>query len=239
MKKLSIGLLVGAVAIIGVAFYTVSQSSRLIREAVVEYGPKATGGAVTLEAVNVAFMGGQLALSQMTLGNPKGFKSDYAFKVDQVAVQVEIESLFGEVVRITEIRIEGADLIYEIGLKGNNFGKIQQNIKAYSQSLGIGHGDGGGGTGESAKFIIDHIYINGTNAKFITDMLGGKEKAVKLPDIHLKNIGTEDKWATADEVGVAIFGALNNELKKAATKDLLNKSLEDVKKKLGDIFKKN
>ena len=241
MKKLSIGLLIGAVIIMGVALYTVSRSNILIREAVLEYGPKATRAKVTLDKVDVALMGGQLGLSRLTLGNPQGFKSDYAFKVGQVAVQIDLDSLFSDVIRIKEIRIEGADLIYEIGTKGNNISKIQQNIKAYTQSLGLGEGAAeaeGREPGEGAKFIVDHIYINGTKVKLATDLLGGKGTAVNLPDIHLKNIGTEDKQATAGEVGGAIFGAINKGLKKVITKDLLEDTLKDVKKKLGDIFKK-
>ncbi len=233
MKKVAIFIVVLLVAIIGVAVYGASQSETLIRDAVVEYGPKATGAPLSLDKVSVAFMGGKAGLSGLVIGNPQGFKSPHAFKVDDVSVTLDVGSLLEEVIRIREIRIDGADLIYEIGGKGANISKIQKNIEAYSAGLGMAASEGD----SAARFIVDDIYINGTRVKLASDLAGGREAGLTLPDIHLKNIGTEDKAATAGEVATAIFGALNKSLGKVVTRDMLDKTLGDVKKKLGDIFK--
>jgi len=233
MKKVAIFIVVLLAAIIGVAIYGASQSETLIRDAVVEYGPRATGAPLSLDKVSVAFMGGKAGLSGLVIGNPQGFKSPHAFKVDDVSVTLDVGSLLEEVIRIREIRIDGADLIYEIGGKGANISKIQKNIEAYSAGLGMAASEGD----SAARFIVDDIYINGTRVKLASDLAGGREAGLTLPDIHLKNIGTEDKAATAGEVATAIFGALNKSLGKVVTRDMLDKTLGDVKKKLGDIFK--
>ncbi len=233
MKKILIGLLVILLIVGGVVIYGASQSGTLIREAVLDYAPPATGAKVSLDKVDVAILGGSAGISNLTVGNPKGFKSDYAFKVANMAVKIDMASLTGEVIRIKEIRINGADLIYELGTKGNNISKIQKNIEKYTQSLGLAASK----SESEAKFIVDNIYITGTKVKLATDLLGGKGAGLTLPDIHLKNIGTEDKAATAGEVGSAIFGAVNKGLSKVITKDMLNNTLKDVKKKLGNIFK--
>ncbi|MCF6197135.1 MAG: hypothetical protein L3J50_10585 [Emcibacter sp.] len=233
MKKILIGLLVILLIVGGVVIYGASQSGTLIREAVLDYAPPATGAKVSLDKVDVAILGGSAGISNLTVGNPKGFKSDYAFKVANMAVKIDMASLTGEVIRIKEIRIDGADLIYELGTKGNNISKIQKNIEKYTQSLGLETSE----SESEAKFIVDNIYITGTKVKLATDLLGGKGAGLTLPDIHLKNIGTEDKAATAGEVGSAIFGAVNKGLSKIITKDMLNNTLKGVKKKLGSIFK--
>ncbi|PCJ43132.1 MAG: hypothetical protein COA81_04740 [Alphaproteobacteria bacterium] len=233
MKKILIGLLVILIVIGGVVIYGASQSGTLIREAVLDYAPPATGAKVSLDKVDVAILGGSAGISNLTVGNPKGFKSDYAFKVANMAVKIDMASLTGEVIRIKEIRIDGADLIYELGTRGNNISKIQKNIEKYTQSLGLAASE----SESEAKFIVDNIYITGTRVKLATDLLGGKGAGLTLPDIHLKNIGTEDKAATAGEVGSAIFGAVNKGLSKVITKDMLNNTLKGVKKKLGNIFK--
>jgi len=233
MKKIVIFIAILLLAIAGVAIYGASQSETLIRDAVVDYAPKATGASVELEKVNVSLWGGKAGISNLTVGNPQGFKSDYAFKVGKVDVQLDIDSILSDIIRIKEIRIDGADLIYEISTKGNNISKIQKNIEAYTASLGLAASE----SESEAKFIVDHIYINGTKVKLSSDLLGGKGAGLALPDIHLKNIGTVDKGATAGEVGTAIFGAVNKGLSKIITKDMLNNTLGDVKKKLGDIFK--
>lgn len=233
MKKIFIGIAVLLVIIVGVIFYGASQSGIIIREAVLEYAPPATGADVSLDKVKVALLGGSAGLSNLTVGNPKGFKSDYAFKVANMAVKIDLDSLLGDVIHIEEVRIDGADLIYEIGTRGNNISKIQKNIEAYTQSLGLEASE----DDSEAKFIVDHIYITGTKVKLASDLLGGKGLGLTLPDIHLKNIGTEDKAATAGEVGSKIFGAVNGGLSKIITKDLMKNTVKGVKDKLGDIFK--
>jgi len=233
VKKIFIGIAVVFVIIIGVAVYGAAQSGSIIQEAVLEYAPPATGADVSLEAVNVSILGGSAGLSSLTVGNPKGFKSDYAFKVAEMGVKIDMASLTSDVIRIEEIRISGADLIYEIGTRGNNISRIQKNIEAYAQSHGLEVSE----SESEAKFIVDHIYITGTRVKIATDILGDKGSGLTLPDIHLKNIGTEDKAATAGEVATAVFGAINKGLSKIITKDMLKGTLDSVKKKLGNIFK--
>ncbi|PCI47774.1 MAG: hypothetical protein COB49_06715 [Alphaproteobacteria bacterium] len=233
MKKIFIGIAVVLVIIVGVTFYGASQSGSIIREAVLEYAPKATGADVTLDKVNVSLMGGTAGLSGLSVGNPTGFKSDYAFKLNDVGVKIDLDSLLGDVIRIKEIRITGADLIYEIGTKGNNIKKIQNNIEAYTKSLGLEASE----SDSEAKFIVEHIYITGTRVKLASDLLGGKGVALPLPDIHLTDIGTEEKAASAGEVGSKVFGAINKGLGKIITKDMLKNTVDGVKKKLGGIFK--
>jgi len=234
MKKILIGLVVIILIIVGIAIYGASQSGSLIKQAVLEYAPKATGADVTLDKVSVSLMGGSAGLSNLVVGNPAGFKSDHAFKVGNMDVKIDLSSLTGDVIRIKEVQINGADLIYEIGTKGNNISKIQKNIEAYSQSLGL---DTTAESESEAKFIVDHIYITGTKVKLSSDLLGGKAAGLTLPDIHLKNIGSEDKGATAGEVGSAVFGAVNKGLSKIVTKDMIGNTLKGAKDKLGDLFK--
>lgn len=245
MKKILIGLLVIIIIVGGVALYGASQSGKLIRQAITSYAPKATGAKVTLDKVKVSLLGGHAGLSGLTVGNPEGFKSDYAFKVGNMDVNIDMDSLLGDVIHVREVRIDGANLIYEIGSRGNNISKIQKNIENYSRSLGLEASK----SDTAVKFIVDNVYITGTKVKLASDLLGGKGVDLSLPDIHLKDIGTEKKAATAGEVGAKIFGAVNRGLGKIVTKDmisnglkgvkkkLIGNGLKGVKKKLGDIFK--
>ena len=233
MKKIFIGFLVIFLVIISVALYGASKSGTIIRQAVEDFAPEVTGAPVSLANVNVSLLGGTAGLSDLRVGNPKGFKSDYAFKVDNMAVTIEMDSLLADVIRIKEVRIVGADLIYEIGSKGNNIKKIQNNIETYTKNMGLELSE----SDSEVKFIVDHIYITGTKVKLASDLLGGKGAGLTLPDIHLKNIGTEDKAASAGEVGTAIFGAINKGLGQVVTKDMLKNTVDDVKKKIGNIFK--
>lgn len=233
MKKILVGLFVVIIIVGGVALYGASQSGKLIHDAVTAYAPQATGANVTLDKVKVSLLGGDAGLSGLTVGNPKGFKSDYAFKVGNMDVKIDMDSLLGEVIHVREVRINGADLIYEIGSHGNNISRIQKNIENYSKSLGLEASK----SDSAAKFIVDNVYITGTKVKLASDLLGGKGVGLTLPDIHLKDIGTQTKAATAGEVGAKIFGAVNKGLGKIVTKNMIGNSLKGVTKKLGNIFK--
>jgi len=231
MKKIVISLGILILLIAGGLVYMAGQAGGLIRQAVVDHGPDLTGSAITLDKVNVSLLDGTAGLQGLVIGNPKGFKSDHAFKLDAVNISLKLNSLLENVVRVKEIRIEGAELIYEIGTKGNNIARLQKNVESYVAGLGLKSSE------EETKFIIDDIYINGTKVKLASDLLGGKGAALVLPDMHLEKIGNDEKAASAGEVAKRVFSVINGSLSKHVSKEMLDKTLKDVKKKLGDIFK--
>lgn len=231
MKKLVIILTLFILLIVGSVVYVAGQAGGLIRQAVVTHGPELTGSALSLNKVTVSLVGGTASLEGLVINNPKGFKSDHAFRVNQVNISLQMMSLFEEVIRVKEIRIDGADLIYELGTRGNNIAKLQKNVEGNMAKLGLKSSE------KETRFIIDDIYINGTKVKLASDLLGGKGAALTLPDLHLENIGTEEKAATGGEVAKRIFTTVNGALSKHVTKDMLDKTLKGVKKKLGDLFK--
>ncbi|WP_321394618.1 AsmA family protein [Emcibacter sp.] len=230
MKKVAIGLIVVLLVILGVVFYFGSQASSIIQKTVVDYGPEVTGTSIGLEGVDVSFLGGTAGLSGLVIGNPAGFKSDHAFKLGSVDVALDVKSVMSDIIHIKEVRIDGADLIYEIGTKGNNISKLQNNVQQYMAKFGS--------SDESTKsFVIDDIYVTGTKVQLATDLLGGKGAGLTLPDIHLEDIGKEGSGASGAEVMNKVLGAVNSGLSKVVTKDMMNKTLEDVGSKLKGLIK--
>ncbi len=229
MKKVLMALLIIAIILVGGLVVIGSQAGGIIKSAVNDFGPDVTGTDVTVDSVSVSFLDGSASLSDFTLANPEGFKSDHAFKVGEISVKLDVMSVFNDIIHIKEIRIEGADLIYDIGTKGNNMGKIQKNVDAYSKKLGVEIDE----NAPPKLFIVDDIYINGTKVKLASDLLGGKGAGLKLGDIHLNNISNNGKGATAGEIASKIFGSINQGLGKVLNKDLLDQGL----KKLKGIFK--
>ncbi|WP_417316944.1 hypothetical protein [Emcibacter sp.] len=231
MKKVAIGLIVILLIVLGVLFYFGSQASSIIHKAVVEYGPDVTGTSVGLDGVNVSFLGGTAGINGLVVGNPEGFKSAHAFKVGSVDISMDVKSVTSDVIHIREVRIDGADLIYEIGTKGNNIGKLQDNVQKYMSRFGESDSE------STKKFVIDDIYVTGTRVQLATDLLGGKSTGLTLPDIHLEDIGNDGDGASGAEVMDKVLGAVNSGLSKIVTKDMMNKALKDVGSKLKGLIK--
>ena len=228
MKKLLIGIVVLIAVGAGAFVYLSSNAGGLVRDGVVQYVPPVIGADVQLASVDIDASAGTASLNSMVIGNPEGFDSDHLFKMDALSVRMDtsIDNLMADVIRIQEIRLEGADMIYEIGTGGNNVGKIQENIDAYISSLGL-ESD----SESEKKLIIDDVYVNGTNVKVASDILGGRGLGFPLPDIHLQGIGEKENGVIASDAIKQIFDAISGGVTEVAQTGVLN----DVLGGVGDV----
>lgn len=131
MKKSYLIIFAGlAVAAVALFFLLNNPLGRLVKLVVESVGPEMTQAAVRVNKVNIS-TDGKGALRGMLLGNPKGFKTDFALKADTVEVVIEPASIARDVVVIPKILIEAPHIIYEKGDSGANFDAIQRNVEAY------------------------------------------------------------------------------------------------------------
>lgn len=232
MKKLLIGLVVLLAIGAGAVMYLSSNAGGLIKDGVVEYTPPVVGADVELANVNLDPANGMASLQGLTIGNPEGFKSEHLFKMDELLVKmdVDIANLTSDVIRIGEVRLEGADMIYEIGTNGNNVSKVQENIDAYMTAMGIESS-----SDSEKKFIIDDVYINGTNVKLATDLLGGQGIGFPLPDLHLSGIGEKENGVIASDAMKQIFGAISGSVSKVAESEMLNNTVGNIGDAAGNV----
>lgn len=225
MKKLLFGLVIIIAVTGGGLYYLSSNSGQLIKSSIENYVPEMIGANVTLARVELDVINGQASLNDMVIYNPDGFKSDHLFKIGTMMVNMDvtIENLTSDVININEIRLDGADMIYEMGSNGNNVGKIQQNIDAYMVKMGLDMSDD-----SEKKFIVDHVYINGTKVKLSSDLLGGKAVDFTIPDLHLTDIGKRENGALASDVIKQIFAAISGSVSDVAQSELLKNTIGDV-----------
>jgi len=235
MKKLLIVIVIIVAAGAGGLYYLSSNAGGLVKDSVVEYVPPVIGADVQLANVVLDPTAGVAALNGLVIGNPEGFKSDHLFKMEQMVVKMDvgIDNLTSDVIKIDEIRLEGADMIYEIGSNGNNVGKIQENIDKYISDLGIELSE----DESEKKFIVDHVYVNGTNVKVASDLLGGRALGFPLPDLHLTDIGKKENGAIASDVMKQIFGAISGSVTKVAQSQMLGDVVGGAKDAAGNVVK--
>ncbi|MAU41124.1 MAG: hypothetical protein CMF31_05845 [Kordiimonas sp.] len=236
MKKFLIILGVIIVALVIVGAVVAGQSGTIIQQAVVKGGPQVTGSRVDLKAADVSLLGGSAALEGLVIGNPEGFKSDHAFKIGKAAMELDVSSLFSDVIHIESINIDAAELVYELGKGGSNIQVLQKEIEKRTAAM-----TGAAATEEQApakKVIIDHVYINDTKVDVKMSALGGKGAGLTLPDLHLQDIGRKSGGATAAEAAQQILGAVMTSVTKVLStsqiKGLVGDGLGDAGKLLQD-----
>ncbi len=210
MKKLLATVAVLAAVAIAAYFALQNPLGRLVKLAVEEFGPEMTQAAVRVSSVNISATDGRGTLSGLFLGNPGGFKSDYALKAGTVEIELEPASLAKDVVVIRRILIDAPQIGYEKAGTITNFDAIQRNVEAY---LGAKGGKGEKAKQESGKrMIIGSFVIRNARVNY-NGML-----ELNLPDIELRNVGKRAGGATSAQVVKAIITELNTQLAIALAK---------------------
>jgi len=248
MKKLSIALVVLILLVVVAVVVVASQAGNLIQRGVETYGPEITGTSVTLSDVDISLLSGHASINNLVVGNPKGFKTENAFKVSKVSVDLDVGSLFSEQIRINKILIDGAELTYELINKRSNIDALKRNVEkntAAGGAAGNAAADDQGG-GSDVQVVIDDLYINGTQVNVRADVLGKQEQqSVTIADIHLQNLGKNGSdgsiAAVVDEVvrlvTKAATKAAMEELGERKVKEAIDKTKGDALQKLDDKLK--
>jgi len=238
MKKLLIAVGVLVLLVVVAVVVVASQAGSLIKDGVESYGPDITGTSVTLSGVDVSLLSGSASINDLVIGNPKGFKSSEAFRVDEVSVKLDVGSLFSEQIRIEKILIDGAELTYEQLNKTSNIDALKRNVERNTGASG-GGSDTGDSSASDVQLVIDDLYINATQVNASVSVLGKNEqKSITIPDIHLKDLGKGGDGSVA-----AIVDEVVSLVTKAATKAVVNelgkrKVQEAIDKKKGEALQK-
>jgi len=243
VKKVLIALVV-LVLLVGVgAVLLLTNLGSIIQSAVEKFGSDATGTKVTLAKADVSLTSGQGTLGGLMVGNPQGFTAANAFELGEISVKLDTASVSTDTIVVKEVVIQGPKVRYELGASlGSNLGKIQENVDAYTRSLGGGGSGGksGGGSGGSkppeakpasggeTKFVIEHLYVRGGKVTLGTAASEGASIGTPLPEIHLTDIGKKSGGASAGEVASQILDAITKGSIDAAAKGGIEKAAKDA-----------
>ncbi|OGT00806.1 MAG: hypothetical protein A3F73_08745 [Gallionellales bacterium RIFCSPLOWO2_12_FULL_59_22] len=212
MKKILAVVAVLAIAAVAAYFTLQNPLGKLVKLAIDEFGPEMTQAAVQVDGVEISATDGRGALSGLFLGNPRGFKSDYALRAGIVELKLDPASLASDVAVIHKILIDAPQIGYEKAGNITNFDAIQRNVEAYI-------GARGGKSekqkqGSDKKMIIGSLVIRNARVNY-----NGMFE-LTLPDIELRNIGKKAGGATSIQVVKAIIMELNAKLVVALSKKM-------------------
>jgi len=253
MKKLMIVAVIAVIVLlvlaVGLSIYFLGS---IMKKGVETVGPQITGTEIKLDSATLSLLSGSGKLKGLLVGNPQGFKSPSAIKVGSVSLGVAPGSVLSGKVHVKEVRVEAPEITFEGGLKGNNLGKLLDNVQAAT-----------GGSEKTAtpeskaasrKLQVDDFVITGGRINLSVDLsvLGGKSATVPLPEIHLTNLGSGPDGITAGDLTAKVLKELLQaaipaaekavaDLGKGATgvlKDAGKGATEKAARSIGDLFKK-
>jgi hypothetical protein len=240
VKIISVILLVVAIGIAGLVFYTVRNLDQLVQAAVERFGSDVTQTEVTVEGVDIHLREGRARLSNLVVANPAGYTSDYAFSLDTIAVEIVPTSLGtgqDDVVVIEEISIDGASIIAETqGLRDSNLQELAANIRS---NLPAGSGEQQAQPETPAdytgpNFRVQRFTFSNADIALVSEQFG--DRTLDMPTVTATDLGgerglppSELTAALLDQVLAQATEAVRDELERAAKSELQKRVEENLK----------
>ena len=188
--------------------------SVIAKSAVQNAGPLITGVPMKVDAVLFNAFTGKFSIKGLVIGNPKGYSSKYALKLNDFHVDVDMSTLFARKLLIEAIRIQGVELNYETSVLNNNLAEIQKNVERLS----------GGGKGqkssEKTSAAAKPLQIRCIELKDITAWVVVKGTPVQTPipvlPVTLNDLGSSPEGVTSVMVINDVFLSLLSSIAETA-----------------------
>jgi hypothetical protein len=222
LKKLLIAAGVLLVIIVAGVAYLASNLDSIVKEAIETLGPEMTGVSVKVDKVSLALTEGRGEITGVVVGNPKSYKG-HAFKLGSIVLAMDPATVTKEVIVIRELTIEAPDMVYEKGPGGSNVEVIQRNVDEYVRShFGGAQPAKDKGKKEEAgpaqRFIVEKLQIR--NGKVRIAGVAGKDAAVALPPVSLRDVGKSRGGVTGGEIASVIVRQMTDAIVAAAARAL-------------------
>ena len=249
MKKLII-FTVLILAIGGGAFMFLSSDklNELIAEQIEIQGKTFTEQLVTVEKVDMQLFNGAGTINGLILNNPSGFTTTPLFALNEITLDINIESLAGvrdgKPIVIDAIVIDKPEALVEFNESGGS--NIQVILDAINKNIPKSSADSetSASQTDTPKVRVKKFVLAGVALRVDLTKLGNTTHKKTLPDINLSNIGGTDGLPANELGGVMIKKALSAIWKEAknSQKDIIKdevkeKAKEKLKEKFGDKLK--
>src|SRR5437762_7984223 len=87
----------------------------IVKREVETIGPRLTKVEVKLTRMNLSLLSGAGSLKGLVVGNPEGFKSPSAIRVEMASVGVEPKSILSDKIIVHSITLQAPEITYELG----------------------------------------------------------------------------------------------------------------------------
>jgi hypothetical protein len=220
MRPVILIAVVAAVAIaVAVALrYGARELDSVVASTIERQGSALTGTDVGVEGVALALTAGRADLAGLTVGNPRGYETDYAVRIGSASVALDLGSLAGEVPIVKELILDGALINAEQRAAASNLTDIQEHATASS---------GEPPAGEPGRIVVERFRVRNASVLVTSEHLS-KPEQLPLKDIVVENIGSATGGATYSQAAEAMLMPILAAARSAAAERLRSAAGEAV-----------
>jgi hypothetical protein len=192
MKILKIiGILV--VVLIIALFAVILNLGKIVKTGINTVVPQVTKCEAHVDDVNFNVFGGKFEIKNLVIKNPEGYKTDHAFALGHIFVNVKMGSLMSDVIEIDQVLIDAPEITYEVGLGNSNLNTILENVNSSLPSSDEEKKEEKEEKKEGGKKVVVNL-VKVTNGKIgvSAKIAGGMEAPIVLPDIENKDLGKKE-----------------------------------------------
>ena len=242
MKKVII--IIGLMALLaGGAFWFLAGGALndLIKAKIEQIGSQVTGQRVAVNSVDVKLFKGVGTIKGIVLANPKKYKAQSAFSLNEVTLGINLASLTTDIIVIDKIIIDSPEAVVEFTETGGS--NIQDIIGAINKNSPAASSEKTSTTSSTAEPIlkVKQFVLAGVALSVDLTSLGNKVHKKTLADINLANIGGE-KGLPASHLGAEMLkqalSSIGKQAKKEQKKIIKDKVKDKVKEKLSGFLDK-
>ena len=215
MRKFLYAAITFVIVVAAGAIYLYSSLDLIVRNAVVESGSKALAAQVSVGSVSLSLSQGRGTLSDVMIGNPPGFSTNPALKVDTIDLVIDTATVGANPVVIKEVLIDGPTILSELSPGGGNLDVLRRHAQG---SAATAHGTPSNSQGR--KLVIERLLI--TRGIVTLAVPGQPAVNAKLGDIELRDIGRSTNGATEAEMAEQVLAAVADKAKALLPPDVAN-----------------
>ena len=193
MKALKIIGIIVVILIIAV-FAIILNLGKIVKTGINTVVPQVTKCEAHVDDVNFNVFGGKFEIKNLVIKNPEGYKTDQAFSLGHIFVNVKMGSLMSDVIEIDQVLIDAPEITYEVGLGNSNLNTILENVNsALPSSDGEEKKEEKEEKKEGGKKVVINL-VKVTNGRIgvSAKIAGGMEAPIVLPDIEIKDLGKKE-----------------------------------------------
>lgn len=193
----------------------------IVKSGIEVVGSSVLGTAVTVDSVSISPLSGQGSISGLRVENPEGFDSQYAFELESVLVNINVNSVFTDVAEIESITIMQPVITYETKITTDNIRTLLNNLPDSDTAAQTSEGVDDAGQ----QLIIRDFRMMGSQLNFVAATVTAP---LTLADIEIRNIGAEGGSASAANAVRVVLQELVQSILSSdlPTLDLLRESVE-------------
>tara|TARA_B110000444_G_scaffold239679_1_gene254309 strand:- start:1375 stop:2112 length:738 start_codon:yes stop_codon:yes gene_type:complete len=183
-------LLVGG----GLFFYLDS----IVKSGIEVVGSNVLGTAVTVDSVSISPLSGQGSISGLRVENPEGFESQYAFELDSVLVNINVNSIFTDVAQVESVTIMQPIVTYETKITSDNIRTLLDNLSEGE----VESSDVETEADSDQQLIIREFRMVDPQLNFVSAIVSAP---IPLADIVMRDIGGEgDSSSAVDSIRLVL-----------------------------------